>query len=83
MREAAEETGLDVRVVRWAGQVELPGPGGVVYDVDDFACSVTGGTLQAGDDADDVRWVTAAELAELEVAPGLIDALTQWGLMPR
>jgi len=50
VREVAEETGLSVRVVRWAGQVELDAPVGT-YLVDDYVCELTGGTLSAGDDA--------------------------------
>ena len=42
---------------------------------------MTGGTLRAGDDAADARWVTAAELARLEVTEGLIEALTEWGVL--
>ena len=83
VREVAEETGLVVRVLRAAGQVELDGPGGAVYDVVDFHCEPVGGELRAGDDALDARWVTRAELDELDLAPGLVDALTEWGLLPR
>lgn len=83
VREVAEETGLRVRVTRLAGTVERDGPAGVVYDIDDFACTVVGGVLRAGDDALEARWVSAADLAELDVVPGLIDCLRDWELMPR
>lgn len=82
-REVAEETGMVVRVLRAAGYVERDAGGGLVYDIDDFVCEVIGGSLRAGDDADDARWVTAAELAELALVPGLLDCLTQWALLPR
>jgi len=82
VREVAEETGLAVEVVRHAGQVERTGPGGVVYLIDDYVCRVVGGELAAGDDAADVRWVTRAELAGLELAPGLYDALAGWDVLP-
>jgi 8-oxo-dGTP diphosphatase len=81
-REVAEETGLAVRVVRPAGRVERDGPPGVVYDITDFVCEVVGGTLAAGDDADDARWVTRAELTGLDLAPGLFDTLSDWDLLP-
>jgi hypothetical protein len=42
---------------------------------------VTGGTLRPGDDAADARWVAASELARLEVTEGLIEALTEWGVL--
>jgi 8-oxo-dGTP diphosphatase len=82
VREVAEETGLYVQVERHAGRVERDGPGGVVYEIDDFVCSVLGGALRAGDDAADARWVTAAELGSLDLVPGLLDALTTWRLIP-
>ncbi|MFN2519006.1 MAG: NUDIX hydrolase [Jatrophihabitantaceae bacterium] len=82
IREVAEETGLSVTVGRFAGRVERDGPVGCVYDIDDFVCAVSGGTLRAGDDADEARWVRRDELAELNLVAGLLDALTAWELMP-
>lgn len=40
VREAREETGLDVTIGRVVGRVELAGVGDEVYDVTDFAASV-------------------------------------------
>jgi 8-oxo-dGTP diphosphatase len=77
-REVAEETGLRVQVIRWAGRVERDGPGGVVYDIDDFICAVDSGELRAGDDAADVRWAGRDELGAIDLAPGLLDALDAW-----
>jgi ADP-ribose pyrophosphatase YjhB (NUDIX family) len=82
VREVAEETGLSVEVERHAGQVSREGPGGVTYLIDDYVCRVVGGVLTAGDDAADVRWVTRKDLADLELAPGLYDALAGWDLLP-
>jgi ADP-ribose pyrophosphatase YjhB (NUDIX family) len=82
VRETYEETGLEVTVGRLVGRVERPGPGGITYLIDDLACTVTGGTLRAGDDADDARWIGAAELAALSVTEGLLEALTRWGVLP-
>jgi 8-oxo-dGTP diphosphatase len=82
VRETYEETGLEVTAGRLVGRVERPGPGGITYLIDDLACTVTGGTLRAGDDADDARWVGAAELAALPVTEGLLEALTRWGVLP-
>ena len=87
VREVAEETGLDVRVLRLAGRVYRDGPGGVVYAIDDFVCAPTGGTLHAATDADDVRWVDAAAYRALDeagaLAPHLTEALTEWDTLPR
>ena len=82
VRETYEETGLVVTAGRLVGRVERPGLAGVTYVIDDLACTVSGGTLRAGDDAAEVRWVGAAELATLPVTDGLLDALTRWDVLP-
>jgi 8-oxo-dGTP diphosphatase len=81
VREIAEETGLRVEPGVLIGSVERPGPGGVTYDIHDYAATVTGGTLRAGDDASEARWVTPEEFRRLPTAAGLLDALTAWGLL--
>jgi 8-oxo-dGTP diphosphatase len=73
-REVREETGLEVRI----GPVlitALVGDG--AFRVQDFAGSVVGGELRAGDDAAEVRWVSDEELATLPVTPGLREALAR------
>jgi len=82
IRECLEETGLWVTVVRSAGSVYLPAPGGNRFAVEDFLCTVIGGTPRAGDDAGELRWTTRAELARLPLVAGLLDTLTGWGLLP-
>ena len=81
VREMIEETGLTVEVGRLIGRVQRPGLNGAVVDIRDYAATVTGGTLRAGDDAADARWVAPGELASLEITEGLIDALTGWGVL--
>ena len=88
IREIAEETGLSVRPGRLAGTVQRPSQGGTarragggVFDIRDYWATVTGGALSAGDDADDVRWVDPADLAGLPLTDGLVDALTEWGVL--
>jgi 8-oxo-dGTP diphosphatase len=83
VREVREETGLEVVAGALVGRVERPGPGGVVYLIEDVACTVVGGELAPGDDADDARWVDAAGLALLPLSDGLLDALTGWDVLPR
>ncbi|HVQ96816.1 MAG TPA: NUDIX domain-containing protein [Mycobacteriales bacterium] len=83
VREVREETGLDVLAGRLIGSVERPGPAGRTYLIDDFACTVRGGTLRPGDDADDVRWVTGAEIGTLPLSPDLLATLTGWAVLPR
>ncbi|TDB92540.1 NUDIX domain-containing protein [Actinomadura sp. 7K534] len=81
VRELKEETGLDVVVGALAGTVERPGPGGVTYEIHDYAATVAGGTLRAGDDAAEARWIAPDALGDLPVVPGLLDALVLWGLL--
>jgi ADP-ribose pyrophosphatase YjhB (NUDIX family) len=81
VRELLEETNMQVKVGKLIGRVQRPGLGGAVIDIRDYAATVTGGTLRAGDDAADARWVTTAELGRLEVTEGLIEALTEWGVL--
>jgi 8-oxo-dGTP diphosphatase len=82
VREVAEETGLAVAVVRWAGRVERAALGGGTYVIDDFVCRLVGGVLAAGDDAAEARWVTRGELGELDLVPGLYAALDEWHALP-
>ena len=81
VREMIEETGLTVEVGRLIGRVQRPGLNGAVIDIRDYAATVTGGTLRAGDDAADARWVAPGELESLDITEGLIDALTDWGVL--
>ena len=67
VREMIEETGLTVEVGRLIGRVQRPGLNGAVIDIRDYAATVTGGTLRAGDDAADARWVAPADLARIIV----------------
>ena len=52
----AEETGLAVEPGPLLGRVQRTGLAGDVIDIRDYAATVTGGTLRAGDDAADARW---------------------------
>ena len=72
-REIREETGLEVnvgplvelfdRVHRRDGLVEYH------FVIADYLCTPSGGTLVAGDDAEDVAWATRDELAAYGVNP--------------
>ncbi len=81
VREMREETGLIVRPGPLVGAVDRPGPGGSVLEIRDYAATVTGGTLAAGDDAADARWVAARDVARLALTTGLAEALTAWGVL--
>ncbi|HEY6793593.1 MAG TPA: NUDIX domain-containing protein [Kineosporiaceae bacterium] len=82
VREVAEETGLDVVPGPVAGVVTRAAPGGGTYLITDLVCRTVGGTLRAGDDATQAGWFSRTDLAGVELAPGLAQALTEWGLMP-
>jgi 8-oxo-dGTP diphosphatase len=77
-REVLEETGLLVAVGELLQTVELWG----AYLVHDFAATVVGGRLEAGDDASDVRWCTADDVDLLDLSTGLLDELRRMGAMP-
>src|SRR4051812_30782746 len=75
VRELSEETGLRVEPGRLIGSVERPGPGGVTYDIHDYAAIVLGGELSPGDDAAEARWTPPAELRRLPTTDGLVEIL--------
>ncbi|MFI6301840.1 NUDIX hydrolase [Amycolatopsis thailandensis] len=81
IREMREETGLDVTPGTYVGNA-VRGR----YDIHDYACTVTGGTLRAGDDAADARWIDAETLIELDkggrLAELLFVTLRDWGVLP-
>jgi 8-oxo-dGTP diphosphatase len=81
VREMREETGLAVQTGRLIGTVQRPGQGGDVLDIRDYAATITGGTLHAGDDAAEARWVAERELESLPITEGLVEALTSWGVL--
>ena len=75
-RKLREETGLTVAPGHLIGTVRLS-----VYDIWDYAATVTGGVLTAGDDAADVRWASAADMTRLPLTEGLLDTLAAWGVL--
>ncbi len=82
-REVHEETGLVVRAGEQVGRITIPGDG-VVYDVVDLVCTVTGVPAEPvpGDDADAVTFADAADLDRLACTPGLVATLRGWGALP-
>jgi 8-oxo-dGTP diphosphatase len=85
IRELAEETGLEVTCGPLLGTVQRPGAAGTVIDIRDylaFPAPGTAGTARAGDDADDVRWVTDDEATAMdnrgELTDGLLAAISCW-----
>lgn len=95
VREVAEETGLYAVVVRVLGSVLRPAPGGGTFVIRDYLMALPPSTTLparpehaaaepvAGDDASAARWLTRAELQELPLVDGLLEALGGWGVLPR
>jgi ADP-ribose pyrophosphatase YjhB (NUDIX family) len=81
VREVREETGLIVSVGPLAGRVSRPGDDNEVIDIADYVCWPIGGTLTPGDDAADARWVSQDGLNSLQLTDGLLDALSEWGIL--
>jgi 8-oxo-dGTP diphosphatase len=71
-REVREETALEVRVVEALGVVDLDRDG-FSYAIHEHLCVPVDddAPVRAGDDADDARWVSHAELAGLGVSLGV------------
>jgi 8-oxo-dGTP diphosphatase len=80
VREVREETHLEVEVDRLLTTVERDDPSAsIVYVIDEFACLLRGGRLQASDDALAARWTTAEQRRALVTTPGLLDVLDELG----
>jgi 8-oxo-dGTP diphosphatase len=79
IREAREETGLEVepgellgvfdRVIRENGRIRYH------YVLIDFLCRVVSGTPCCGSDADEVRWFTQEDAAQLKLAPDTAEVI--------
>ncbi len=79
-RETAEETGLEVvvgDVIGWVERVSAEHH----FVIVDFAVTVVGGTLRAGDDAADVRWVAVDDLGSVKLVDGLLSFLREHGVI--
>lgn len=81
-REAFEETGLHVEIGRELWTVAIAAADGQVFDVHDFAATIAGGVLSPGDDAEDARWFTPAELDTVPLTNGLRGYLARAGVIP-
>jgi 8-oxo-dGTP diphosphatase len=81
VREMREETGLTVEAGPLLGSVRRPGLNGTVIDIRDYAATITGGTLRAGDDAADARWVRPEEMSALPLTEGLAEILASWNVL--
>ncbi|MCK0440794.1 NUDIX domain-containing protein [Gordonia alkaliphila] len=81
VREVREETGLEVTVGEELWTATVPFGDDELFEVHDFAGTVTGGVLRSGDDAEEVRWVAPADLADLPLTTGLLGYLRGAGVI--
>lgn len=81
-REVREETAITVEVGEELGRLSSPTADGRMFEIHDFAATWVSGTVVAGDDAADARWVAVDDLGALELTDGLIGYLQQFGVVP-
>lgn len=80
VREVREETGLEIEVGQLLGIFEVIGDDHYVI-LDYLAEPVGKAKLRAGDDADEVAWMSLDKVHELECTPRFIETLTAWGVL--
>ena len=82
LRELREETGVVGSLGRHMGEVRRDAPDGSIYVIQDYLVTVGDGAVpRAGDDALDAAWFTVEQLPALDTSPGLLDALSDWGII--
>lgn len=87
VREAKEETGLDVDIMEVLGVVDK-----IVRDEDrrvkyhfviiDYLAEARDGSMRAASDALEARWVNAEELTDYELTPTLVELMKRVGIYP-
>lgn len=78
VREAAEETGLEIEITGLIGLFHRPDKDGLADLVIAYSALPVGGSLQAGDDASAARWIHAAALDDLPTALATTGRLLVW-----
>ena len=79
-REMREETGLEIEplsVVEIFERIMRDASGAAEYHyvLIDYLCRVTGGTLTAGDDVSEARWVERARLPDYRITEGTLPVI--------
>ena len=86
VREVREETGIDVDVdglIGTAERVVRDDDGEITYHyvILDYVCTPRSTEVKAGDDAADVRWVPVGEMADMHLTAGLLEFLSDRGVL--
>ncbi|MGD2201762.1 MAG: NUDIX hydrolase [Candidatus Bathyarchaeota archaeon] len=87
IREAWEETGLEVEIIDLIGVVDkvVFGEGSRIkfhFVIVDYLAGVVSGTLRAASDALDAKWVVPEEFPKFDLTPTLVKLLKGMGLYP-
>jgi 8-oxo-dGTP diphosphatase len=85
-REVREETGIDVDVDGLIGVAErvIRDDDGEIrfhYVILDYVCTPRSTDAKAGDDASEARWVPVGEMADLHLTAGLLEFLSDRGVL--
>lgn len=80
IREVEEETGLEVKIVRFGELFEriMPDAAGATeyhYVLLDYVCEILSGQPRAGSDSADVRWFSPEELKGVPVTSGTLEVI--------
>lgn len=80
IREVEEETGLEVKIVRFGELFEriMPDTAGATeyhYVLLDYVCEILSGQPRAGSDSADVRWFSPEELKGVPVTSGTLEVI--------
>ena len=88
VREAKEETGLDVEILEVIDVVDkivMDENSRIMYHfvIIDYLATPIGGSLKAASDALDARWLEAEEFPQYVLSPTLIELLKRMELYPK
>jgi len=88
VREALEETGLEVEIKELLGvvdKIERDEEGRIRFHfvIIDYLAEARGGTLRPSSDALDARWVRVEDLPRYRLSPTLLELLRGIGLYPQ
>ncbi len=88
VREVREETGIDIDIdglIGIAERIIRDDDGGIEhhYVIVDFTANPRTTEVTAGDDAAEARWVPVDDLGQLTLTAGLIEFLSEQGILRR